>query len=175
MKKITITTFLLIAINNYTKAQKSNLALSINGGTNVSLTQSKAYKPGIYLSTIAAYGVSDTKSDALTFGVAHQTIKFNYAPTGGLNMTDIKVGYRFFPSAKADFYFHPTVGIGFFSGAYGGKKLQVNTGAAIGYLIKIGNGGINIFAAFNQFRFNPSLSLVNSGIGYQFNIKSGKQ
>ncbi len=161
------------AVNIY--AQKSNLALSINGGTNVSLTQSKAYKPGIFLSTIVAYGVSKTKNDAITFGVAHQTIKFNYAPTGGLNMTDIKIGYRFFPSAKAAFYLHPTVGIGFFSGAYGGKKIQVNTGAAVGYLIKIGNGGINIFAAFNQFRFSPSLSLVNSGIGYQFNIKSDKQ
>ncbi len=174
MKYFILNFFMFVfAVNSL--AQKGNVAVSINGGTNVSLTQSKAYKPGIYIGTIAAYGVSNTKSDAFTFGVAHQTIKFNYAPTGGLNMTDIKIGYRFFPSAKADFYFHPTVGIGFFTGAYGGKKLQVNTGAAIGYLIKVGNGAINIFAAFNQFRFNPSLSLVNSGIGYQFNIKSGKK
>ena len=124
------------------------------------------------LNAIFAYGVSSNKNDAITAGISHSTIKFKFAPTGGLNMTDIKIGYRFFPSAKAAVYLHPNIGVGFFSGDYGGKQAKVNTGVVLGFLPKIGNGNLNLFAAFNQFRFNPGLSLLHLGVGYQFNFKS---
>lgn len=153
-------------------AQKGSMLLSVNAGVNISLTQSYAYKPGFCVSSIFGYKVN--AADAITAELAHQTIKFKFVPSGGLNMTNLKFGYRFFPSVKVPIYFHPDLGLGFFSGDYGGKKIQVNTGIKLGYFPKASNGNLNIFTAINQFRFNPSLSLFNAGIGYQFGLSSKK-
>ena len=171
MKKSIITFIFLFAILNCLFAQKVYTSLTINAGTTICLTQSKNYTPGVHAGAIFAYGVSKKKNDAVTVAVAYQTIKFKFAQSGGLNMTDIKFGYRFFPSSKTAVYLHPNLGIGFFSGSYGGKQANVNAGVALGFLPKVGSGNLNVFAAFNRFRFNPGLSLLHLGVGYQFNFK----
>lgn len=171
MKKIITTSLLLLVINYCTLAQKGTISAGINAGTTIVITEAKNYTPGLHLGAIVAYGVSNEKNDALTVGVGYHTIKFKFATSGGLNMVDIKIGYRFFPSAKAAVYFHPNAGVGFFTGYYGEKKANVNLGMALGYLPKVGKGNLNIFAAYNKFSFSPALSLLHLGVGYQFNFK----
>ena len=171
MKKIASPVILLLLFSNALVAQKGTIAMSINAGSTTSLTQSASYKYGIHLSSIFSCGVSSTKNDAATFGVGYHTIKFKYTPTGGLNMLDFKIGYRFFPSAKVPIYLHPNAGVGFYTGDYGGKKAQGNLGITLGYLPNVGNGNINVFAAYNNFRFSPNLSLLHLGLGYQFKLK----
>jgi hypothetical protein len=171
MKKITIASLLLLAISYCALAQKGNTSLLINAGTAIPLLEAKNYSPGLHLGAIFAYGISNEKNDALTVGIGYHTIKFKLAGSGSLNMADVKIGYRFFPSAKAAVYFHPNAGVGFFTGNNGGKQANINFGMALGYLPKVGKGNLNIFAAYNKFSFSPALSLLHLGMGYQLNFK----
>ena len=170
MKKITIISLLLIATSNYIFAQKGTVSALVNAGTTITLTESSFYKPGVHLGAMVGYGVSAEKNDALTFGAGYHTFKNKRITSDVVKMMDIKLGFRFFPSAKAAVYLHPNLGVGFFADGSGGKA-NAAAGVTLGYLPKIGNGNLNIFAGYNKISFSPDISLLNLGIGYQFNFK----
>jgi hypothetical protein len=169
MKKI-ITAFVLIVINFPTFAQKANISASINAGTTIPLSESSFYKPGSHAGAIFGYGVRREKNDAFTLGAGYHTFVNKRFANDIVKMMDIKIGLRFFPSAKTPIYIHPNIGTGFFADGRGGKA-NVAAGISIGYLPNIGKGSLNVFAAYNKMSFSQGVSLLNLGVGYQFNFK----
>jgi hypothetical protein len=169
MKKI-ITSFVLILINCSTFAQKANTSAGINAGTTIPLSESSFYKPSLHAGAIFGYGVRQEKNDALTLGAGYHTFVNKRFTNDVVKMVDIKIGLRFFPSAKTPIYIHPNIGTGFFADGRGGKA-GVAAGIAIGFLPKVGKANINVFAAYNKMSFSQGVSLLNLGVGYQFNFK----
>ncbi len=171
MKKYTLVCFLFITICNSIIAQKSIPSFLINTGTTITLTGSSFYKPGLHLGGIFGYGISSKKNDALTIGAGYHSFVNKRITSDVVKMIDIKAGFRFFPSAQVAVYLHPNAGIGFFADGSGGKA-NTSAGVAVGYLPKIGNDNLNIFAAFNKIGFTSGVSLLNLGLGYQFNFRA---
>lgn len=170
MKKKIIFSVCIILFGINVQAQKGMVSALVNFGTTITLTESSYYKPGLHLGGIFAYGVSKEKSDALTLGAGYHTFKNKLLTNDVVKMMDIKIGYRFFPSEKAHVYLHPNIGTGFFADG-SGSNANVAVGVALGYMPNLGNGNLNVFAAYNKMSFNSGVSLLNLGAGYQFNFK----
>lgn len=159
-----------IVLENSLIAQKGTVIVSGIAGATVTLTESSFYKPGLHLMGLVGYGVNSSKQDAVTAHVGYHSFINKRATGDVVKMMDIKIGFRFFPSANVPVYLHPNVGVGFFADG-SGRNASASAGIMLGYLPKIGGGNINVFAGFNRISFTDGISLFNLGAGYQFKFK----